>query len=97
MLRLCAIHSVKPFSKTCKEPGDYNSFLSGLISLAQLINFHTSVSLEKADLGHTVDPIKGYCERFFQPETETPLGEILGWRLLLFTVSREVMGTHQAK
>ena len=31
-----------------------------------------------------------------QPETETPMGEILGWRLLLFTVSKEVVGPHQA-
>ena len=25
------------------------------------------------------------------------MGEILGWRLLVFTVSNEVVGTHQAE
>jgi hypothetical protein len=91
------MHSVRPFTKTWKEPGNYNSFLSGLIWIAQLIIFHASVSLEKADQGNTLDLIKKYCERFLRPETETPMGEILGWRLLLFTVSKEVVGSHQAE
>jgi hypothetical protein len=33
---------------------------------------------------------------FLQQDTETPIGEILGWRLLLFTVSKEVVRSHQA-
>jgi hypothetical protein len=97
LLSFCAMHSVRPFTRTWKEAGNYNSFLSGLIWVVQLMIFHASVSLEKAGHGNTLDLIKGYCERFLQPETETPMGEILGWRLLLFTVSKDVVGTHQAE
>jgi hypothetical protein len=97
LLSFCAMHSVRPFTKTWKEAGNYNSFLSGLIWVVQLMIFHASVSLEKAGHGNTLDLIKGYCERFLQPETETPMGEILGWRLLLFSVSKEVVGSHQAE
>ncbi|KFY11379.1 hypothetical protein V492_04495 [Pseudogymnoascus sp. VKM F-4246] len=97
LLGFCAMQSVRPFTKTWKEPGNYNSFLSGLIWVVQLIIFHASASLEKAGGGNTLDLIKEYCERFLRPETETPMGEILGWRLLLFTVSREAVGSHQAE
>ena len=97
LLGFCAMHSVRPFTKTWKEPGNYNSFLSGLIWVVQLIIFHASVSLEKAGHGETLDLIKEYCDQFLRPETETPMGEILGWRLLLFTVSREVVGSNQAE
>ena len=31
LLSFYAMHSVRPFTKTWKEPGNYNSFLSGLI------------------------------------------------------------------
>ena len=97
LLSFCAMLSVKPFTKTWKEPGNYNSFLSGLIWVVQLIIFHASASQERAGRGNTLDLIKGYCERFLQPETETPMGEVLGWRLLLFAVSKEAVGTHQAE
>ncbi len=97
LLGFCAMHSVRPFTKTWKEAGNYNSFLSGLIWVVQLVIFHASASLERAGHGDTLDLIKGYCERFLQPETETPMGEILGWRLLLFSVSKEAVGTHQAE
>ena len=90
------MHNVRPFTKTWKEPGNYNS-LAGLIWVAQLIIFHTSVSLEKAGQGNTLDPIKEHCERFLRPETEAHMGEILGWCLLLFAVSKEVVGSHQAE
>ena len=52
--------------------------------------------MEKAELGSTLERIEQYCERFLKQDTETPMGEILGWRLLLFIVSKEVVGPHQA-
>lgn len=97
LLGFCAMYSVRPLTKTWKEAGNYNSFLSGLIWVVQLLIFHASVSLEKAGHGTTLDLIKESCERFLRPETETPMGEILGWRLLLFAVSKEVVGSHQAE
>jgi hypothetical protein len=96
LLSFCAMPSVKPFTKTWRELGNYNGFLSGLTWIVQLIIFYASVSLEKEGAGTTLGRIQEYCERFLQSERETPMGEILGWRLLLFTVSKEVVGSHQA-
>ncbi len=53
--------------------------------------------MEKAELGNTLELIEQYCGRFLRQDTETPMGEILGWRLLLFAVSKEVVGPHQAQ
>ncbi|KUJ14609.1 uncharacterized protein LY89DRAFT_720881 [Mollisia scopiformis] len=97
LLSFCAMLSVKPHTKTWKELGNYNSYLSGVIWVAQLIIFHTSAYLEKAELGDTLERIKQYCGKFLKQDTKTPIGEILGWRLLLFTVSKEVVGPHQAQ
>lgn len=97
LLSFCAMLSVKPHTKTWKEAGNYNSCLSGVIWVVQLIIFHTSARLEKAELGSTLEHIEQYCGQFLKQDTETPMGEILGWRLLLFTVSKEVVGLHQAQ
>ncbi|KAH8669659.1 hypothetical protein BGZ60DRAFT_408012 [Tricladium varicosporioides] len=94
LLSFCAMLSVKPSTKTWKEPGNYNSCLSGVIWVVQLIIFHASVCLEKAELGRTLERIEQYCGQFLRPDTETPMGEILGWRLLLFAVSKEAVGPH---
>jgi hypothetical protein len=97
LLSFCAMLSVKPHTKTWKEPGNYNSCLSGVIWVVQLIIFHASACLEKAELGDTLERIEQYCGQFLKQDTETPMGEVLGWRLLLFTVSKEVVGPHQAQ
>ncbi|KUJ08145.1 uncharacterized protein LY89DRAFT_764883 [Mollisia scopiformis] len=61
LLSFCAMLSVKPYTKTWKEPGNYNSCLSGVIWVVQLIIFHASACLEKAELGDTLERIKQYC------------------------------------
>jgi hypothetical protein len=71
--------------------------LSGMIWVMQLIIFHTSARLEKAELGCTLEHIEQYYGQFLKQDTETPIGEILGWHLLLFTVLKEVVGLHQAQ
>ena len=96
LLSFCAMLSVKPSTLTWKEPGNYNSCLSGVIWATQLIVFHASASLGKSGPSDTLDLIEQYCSKFFKQDTETPVGEILGWRLLLFTVSKEAVGLHQA-
>ncbi len=97
LLSFCAMLSVKLRTKTWKEPGDFNSCLSGKIWVAQLIIFDASACLEKAELGSTLECIEQYCGRFLRQDTETPMGEFLTWRLLLFTVSREAVGPYQAQ
>ncbi|KUJ16108.1 uncharacterized protein LY89DRAFT_719745 [Mollisia scopiformis] len=61
LLSFCAMLSVKPYTKTWKEPGNYNSCLSSVIWVVQLIIFHTSACLEKAELGDTLERIEQYC------------------------------------
>jgi hypothetical protein len=97
LLSFYAMLSVKPHSKTWKEAGNYNSCLSGVIWAVQLVIFHASACLEEAELVGTLERIEQYYERFLKPDTKTPMGEILGWRLLLFTVSKEVVRQHQAQ
>ncbi|OBT96259.1 hypothetical protein VE01_05857 [Pseudogymnoascus verrucosus] len=78
LLSLIAMLSIKPRTKTWKEPGNLNSCLSGLIWVVQLLIFAASVYLEKSDAGGTLEWIEGFCEKFPRPDTETPMGEILG-------------------
>jgi hypothetical protein len=63
----------------------------------QLIIFHTSAYLEKAEQGDTLEYIEQYYRQFLKQDTETPMGEILGWHLLLFTVLKEIVGPYQAQ
>jgi hypothetical protein len=67
-----------------------------MIWFAQLIVFHASASLEKSGAGDTLQMIDKYCANFLTQDRETPMGEILGWRLLLFTVSKEAVESRQA-
>jgi hypothetical protein len=54
LLSLCAMLSVKSRTKTWKEPGNFNSCLSGVIWVVQLLIFGTSVYLEKSGAGGTL-------------------------------------------
>jgi len=78
LLSFCAMLSVKPYTKTWKEPGNYNSCLSGVIWVVQLLIFHASVYLERAEQGNTLERIEQYYGQFLKQDTETPIGEILG-------------------
>lgn len=92
LLSLIAMLNIKPRTKTWKEPGNLISCLFGLIWVVQLLIFAASVYRKKSDAGGTLERIEGFCEKFLRPGTVTPIGEILGWRLLLFTVSKEAVG-----
>lgn len=52
--------------------------MSSVIWVAQLIIFHASACLEKAELSNTLERIKQYCGKFLKQDTKTPIGEILG-------------------
>jgi hypothetical protein len=49
LLSFCAMLSVKPRTKTWKEAGNFNSCLSSLIWVVQLLIFAAGVYLEKSD------------------------------------------------
>ena len=75
---------------------NFNSCLSGLIWVAQLIVFHASATLVRSGAGEALSTLNRYCHSFFQQDTEMPMGELLSWHLLLFTVSKGMVGIHQA-
>jgi len=49
-----------------------------VIWVIQLLIFHASVYLERAEQGNTLERIKQYYGQFLKQDTETPMGEILG-------------------
>jgi len=58
--------------------------------------FYDSTLKEKQGRGETLKLVKAYCDQYLQQTVETPMGEILRWRLLLFKVSGASVGTHEA-
>ena len=78
------------------EPGNFNSSLSAIIWVVQLLFFYDSARKERDGHGNTLEHVKYYCERYLQQTVETPMGEILRWRLLLFRVSKDSVRDHEA-
>jgi len=96
LLSVCAMLSIKPSTQSWLEPGNFNSNLSAIIWVVQLLIFYDSARKERDGQGKTLDHVKHYCEDFLQQTVETPMGEILRWRLLLFRVSKDTVGDHEA-
>ncbi|KAJ9629274.1 hypothetical protein H2203_001644 [Taxawa tesnikishii (nom. ined.)] len=71
IVSFCAMLSIKPSTQGWMEPGNFNSSLSAMIWVAQLLIFYDSD-------GRDAD------------------GEILRWRLLLFRISKDSVGDHEA-
>lgn len=98
ILSFAAMLSIKPTTKTWKAPGNFNSSLSGLIWVSQLILFYHSVLLEDTNADAPQPPgiakpgthefVRRVCRKYMRQTEETPMGEILSWRLLLFKVSK---------
>jgi hypothetical protein len=90
LVSFCAMLSIEPLSLTWKEAGNFNPFLSGLIWTTQLLIFRYCVI--KVEDRLCLKLIQQVCEGYLTQETETPIGEVLRWRLLLFRVSKETVG-----
>jgi superfamily II DNA helicase RecQ len=96
LLSFCAMLSIKPSTKGWLEPGNFNSHLSAMIWVVQLLIFYDSARKEQQGRGQTLQLVKRFCGRYLQQTVETPVGEILRWRLLLFKISKESIGDHEA-
>jgi hypothetical protein len=96
LLSFCAMLSIKPSTRSWMEPGNFNSSLSAIIWVVQLLVFYDSASKEQRGYGETLKLVKAYCDEYLQQTVEAPMGEILRWRLLLFRVSGTSVGTHEA-
>ncbi|OQN95159.1 hypothetical protein B0A48_18856 [Cryoendolithus antarcticus] len=83
--------SIKPSTQSWLEPGNFNSNSSAIIWVVQLLLFY-----DNARKGKTLDHVKHYCDNFLPQTVETPMGEILRWRLLLFQVSKDSVRNHEA-
>jgi hypothetical protein len=62
----------------------------------QLLIFYDSALKEQQGYGQTLSLIKAYYNGYLQQTVETPIGEILRWRLLLFKVLGASVSTHEA-
>jgi hypothetical protein len=78
------------------EPGNFNSSLSAIIWVVQLLIFYDSALKEQQGYGKTLDLVKACYNNYLQQTVETPIREILRWRLLLFKVSGASVGTYEA-
>ena len=78
------------------EPGNLNSNLSAIIWVVQLLIFYDSARRERQGRGDTLQLVKRRCEECLQQTTDTPMGEVLRWRSLLFRISSTSVGTRQA-
>lgn len=96
LLSFCAMLGIKPSTKGWMEPGNFNSHLSGIIWVVQLLLFYDSARKEQQDRGQTLALVKRRCNKFLIQTVEAPMGEILRWRRLLFKVSKESVGDHEA-
>jgi hypothetical protein len=77
------------------EPGNFNSSLSAIIWVVQLLVFYDSALKEQQGRGEILKLVKAYCDQYLQQTVETSMGEILRWRLLLFKVLGTSVGTHE--
>ncbi|KAK1076625.1 hypothetical protein LTR33_008780, partial [Friedmanniomyces endolithicus] len=96
LLSFCALLSIKPRTQGWMEPGNFNSHLSAMIWVVQLLIFYDSARKEQRGEGRTLGLVKRCCERYLQQTVKAPMGEILRWRLLLFRVSKDSVGDHEA-
>ena len=96
LFSFCAMLSIKPSTNGWMEPGNFNSSLSAIIWVVQLLVFYDSALKEQRGCGKMLELVRSYCDQYLQQTVETPMGEILRWRLLLFKVSGASVGTYEA-
>ena len=96
LVSFCAMLSIKPSTSSWMEPGNFNSHLSGIVWVVQLLIFYDSARKERQGCGKTLELVKQSCKTCLQQTVETPMGEILRWRLLLFHISKDSVSDRQA-
>lgn len=95
LLSFAAMHALEAKSGAWQPAGNFSSFLSGLIWVAQLIIFRSAVDDYQSD-AEVLATIKGSIAAYMQPDKETVFGEVLNWRLLCMQIAREEIGPQQA-
>jgi len=96
LVSFCAMLSIQPTTGSWMKPGNYSSDLSRVIWVVQLIIFYHCADRQKAGEGQILSLIREVCQSYLQQADETPMGEILRWRLLLFHVRKHSVGDQEA-
>ena len=77
LLSFCAMLSIELSTGSWMQPGNFNSHLSGIIWVVQLLVFYDSARRELLGDSETLSLVKEFCEKNLQQTMDTPLGEIL--------------------
>lgn len=85
--------SIEPSTKGWLEPGNLNGHLSAITWVVQLLVFYDSALKAQQGRGKTLQLAKQHCGRYLQQTVETPMGEILRWRLRCLRSQRRVWET----
>jgi hypothetical protein len=64
LLSFSAMLSIKPLTKNWTEPGNFNSSLSAIIWVVQLLVFYDSTLKEKQGYRETLKLVKAYCDQY---------------------------------
>ena len=75
LLSFCAMLSIKPSTNGWMEPGNFNSSLSAIIWIVQLLVFYDSALKEQQGYGKTLELVRSYCDQYLQQTVETPRGD----------------------
>jgi len=96
LVSFCAMLSLRRTTSSWVEPGNFSSHLSAMIWIVQLLIFYNGARKEMDGNGSTLAHVKRCCEDYLQQTVETPMGELLRWRLLLFHVAQNTVSPRQA-
>jgi hypothetical protein len=66
MLSFCAMLSIKPSIRSWMEPGNFNSSLSAMIWIVQLLVFYDSALKEQRGYSKTLKLVKAYYDEYLQ-------------------------------
>ncbi|KAG6193124.1 hypothetical protein E4U10_003866 [Claviceps purpurea] len=81
-----------------QEAGNYNSNLSKLIWMAQLLIFESVYHHHVNNVDDTItNQLKKLCEKFLHQAQDTVFARILSWRLYLTKVSKGAVASNQAR
>ena len=64
LLSFCAMLSIKPSTNGWIEPGNFNSSLSAIIWVVQLLVFYDSALKEQRGCGKTLELVRSYCDQY---------------------------------
>ena len=64
LLSFYAMLSIKPLIRSWIEPSNFNSSLSAIIWIVQLLVFYDSTLKEKQGRGETLKLVKAYCDQY---------------------------------